>query len=49
MFFTQQPLPFVLLVLLGGIYVIIRQRSNISRLLAGTEPKLGSSQTQKTL
>ncbi|MEO0395652.1 MAG: glycerol-3-phosphate 1-O-acyltransferase PlsY [Cyanobacteria bacterium P01_A01_bin.137] len=43
MFFTQQPLPFVLLVLLGGIYVIIRHRSNISRLLAGTEPKLGNS------
>ena len=43
MFFTQQPLPFVLLVLLGGIYVIVRHRSNISRLLAGTEPKLGNS------
>ncbi|MGD1854030.1 MAG: glycerol-3-phosphate 1-O-acyltransferase PlsY [Leptolyngbyaceae cyanobacterium] len=43
MFFTGQPLPFILLVLLGGIYVIIRHRSNISRLLAGTEPKLGSS------
>ncbi|MEL6129022.1 MAG: glycerol-3-phosphate 1-O-acyltransferase PlsY, partial [Cyanobacteria bacterium J06628_4] len=43
MFLTQQPLPFALLVLLGGIYVIIRHRSNISRLLAGTEPKLGNS------
>lgn len=43
MFFTGQPLPFVLLVLLGGLYVIIRHRSNIARLLAGTEPKLGSS------
>ena len=43
MFLTKQPLPFILLVLLGGIYVIIRHRSNISRLLAGTEPKLGSS------
>lgn len=43
MFLTGQPLPFALLVLLGGIYVIIRHRSNISRLLAGTEPKLGSS------
>ncbi|ESA33752.1 membrane protein [Leptolyngbya sp. Heron Island J] len=43
MFLTQQPLPFILLVLLGGVYVIIRHRSNISRLLAGTEPKLGNS------
>ena len=43
MFLTGQPLPFVLLALLGGIYVIIRHRSNISRLLAGTEPKLGNS------
>ncbi len=43
MFLTGQPLPFVLLVLLGGIYVVIRHRSNISRLLAGTEPKLGNN------
>lgn len=43
MFFTAQPLPFILLVLFGGIYVIIRHRSNISRLLAGTEPKLGNN------
>lgn len=43
MFLMAQPLPFILLVLLGGIYVIIRHRSNISRLLAGTEPKLGKS------
>ncbi|MEM1252631.1 MAG: glycerol-3-phosphate 1-O-acyltransferase PlsY [Cyanobacteria bacterium P01_H01_bin.21] len=42
MLLTRQPLPFILLVLLGGIYVIIRHRSNISRLLAGTEPKLGN-------
>ncbi len=43
MFLTGQPFPFILLVLLGGVYVIIRHRSNISRLLAGTEPKLGNS------
>ena len=42
MLLTGQPLPFILLVLLGGIYVIIRHRTNISRLLAGTEPKLGN-------
>ncbi|MEM9265222.1 MAG: glycerol-3-phosphate 1-O-acyltransferase PlsY [Cyanobacteria bacterium P01_F01_bin.13] len=43
MFFTGQPLPYALLALLGGVYVIIRHRSNISRLLAGTEPTLGNS------
>ncbi|MEM8611407.1 MAG: glycerol-3-phosphate 1-O-acyltransferase PlsY [Cyanobacteria bacterium P01_H01_bin.105] len=43
MLFTRQPLPFIGLVVLGGIYVIIRHRSNISRLLAGTEPKLGGN------
>jgi glycerol-3-phosphate acyltransferase PlsY len=32
-----------LLVILGGIYVIARHRSNIQRLLAGTEPRLGQS------
>ncbi|MEO1391690.1 MAG: glycerol-3-phosphate 1-O-acyltransferase PlsY [Cyanobacteria bacterium J06634_5] len=34
-----QPLPYVLLAIAGGLYVILRHRSNISRLLAGTEPK----------
>ncbi|MEO0868511.1 MAG: glycerol-3-phosphate 1-O-acyltransferase PlsY [Cyanobacteria bacterium J06642_11] len=43
MFVTKQPLPFSVLALLGGVYVVIRHRSNISRLLAGTEPKLGQS------
>lgn len=43
MFFTGQPLQFTVLALLGGVYVIVRHRSNISRLLAGTEPKLGQS------
>lgn len=42
MFLTGQPLPFIVLAALGGLYVIVRHRSNISRLLAGTEPKLGS-------
>ncbi|KPQ35722.1 MAG: acyl-phosphate glycerol 3-phosphate acyltransferase PlsY [Phormidesmis priestleyi Ana] len=35
----QQPLPYVLLAIAGGGYVILRHRSNISRLLTGTEPK----------
>jgi acyl phosphate:glycerol-3-phosphate acyltransferase len=38
---TEQPLPYRLLVIAGGIYVIARHRANIQRLLAGTEPHLG--------
>jgi glycerol-3-phosphate acyltransferase PlsY len=37
----QQPLPYRLLVIAGSIYVIVRHRANIQRLLAGTEPRLG--------
>lgn len=37
----QQPLPYRLLALAGGAYVIWRHRTNIQRLLAGTEPRLG--------
>ena len=36
----EQPLPYRLLVIAGGIYVIVRHRANIQRLLAGTEPRL---------
>ncbi|MEO0539864.1 MAG: glycerol-3-phosphate 1-O-acyltransferase PlsY [Cyanobacteria bacterium P01_A01_bin.105] len=36
----QQPLPFCLLAVAGGGYVVLRHRSNIGRLLAGTEPRL---------
>jgi glycerol-3-phosphate acyltransferase PlsY len=39
----EQPLPFRLLVIAGSIYVIVRHRANIQRLLAGTEPRLGQS------
>ncbi|HMM87817.1 glycerol-3-phosphate 1-O-acyltransferase PlsY [Bradyrhizobium sp.] len=39
----EQPLPYCLLVIAGGIYVIVRHRANIQRLLAGTEPRLGQS------
>jgi len=37
----EQPLPYRLLVIAGGLYVILRHRANIQRLLAGTEPRLG--------
>lgn len=35
------PLPYRLLVVAGGLYVIVRHRANIGRLLAGTEPRVG--------
>lgn len=36
-----EPLPYRLLVIAGGLYVIVRHRANINRLWAGTEPRLG--------
>ncbi|OEO30480.1 acyl-phosphate glycerol 3-phosphate acyltransferase [Devosia insulae DS-56] len=39
----EQPLPYRLLVIAGGLYVIARHRANIQRLLAGTEPRLGQA------
>lgn len=41
MIFLKQPLPYILFAAVAGIYVIVRHRSNIDRLLAGTEPRLG--------
>jgi glycerol-3-phosphate acyltransferase PlsY len=43
----EQPLPYRLLVIAGGIYVIVLHRANIQRLLAGTEPRLGQSSPQR--
>ncbi|OED43681.1 hypothetical protein AB833_03245 [Chromatiales bacterium (ex Bugula neritina AB1)] len=37
----ELPLPYRLLVIVGGIYVIVLHRANIQRLLVGTEPHLG--------
>jgi len=39
----NQPLPYILFGIVGGLYVIVRHRSNIERLIAGTEPKIGQS------
>jgi len=36
-----QPLPYRLLVIAGGLYVIVLHHANIGRLLAGTEPRIG--------
>ncbi len=38
-----EPLPYRLLVVAGGLYVIALHRANIGRLVAGTEPKVGWS------
>lgn len=39
----DQPLAYRLLVIAGGVYVIVRHRANIGRLMAGTEPRVGRS------
>jgi len=46
----NQPLPYLIFGIIGGIYVIARHSGNIQRLLAGSEPKLGqkSSETLET-
>ena len=44
----HQPLPYILLGVFGGLFVIFRHRSNIERLLAGTEPKLGQKSVTQT-
>ncbi|PZV08735.1 MAG: acyl-phosphate glycerol 3-phosphate acyltransferase [Leptolyngbya sp.] len=44
---TGQPLPYAVLGALGALYVILRHRSNIDRLLAGTEPRLGQQSSDQ--
>lgn len=39
----ELPLPYRLLVIGGACYVIVRHRTNIQRLLAGTEPRLNKA------
>ncbi len=41
MFGLANPLPYQIFVLAGALYVVLRHRANIQRLLAGTEPRLG--------
>ncbi|BAZ41769.1 hypothetical protein NIES4101_77370 [Calothrix sp. NIES-4101] len=43
MILLHQPLAYILFGVAGGLYVIIRHRSNLQRLIAGTEPKLGEN------
>lgn len=44
----HQPLPYILFAIAGGLYVIVRHRGNIERLLAGTEPKIGQQLTTES-
>ncbi|MBD2183719.1 glycerol-3-phosphate 1-O-acyltransferase PlsY [Planktothrix sp. FACHB-1355] len=48
MFGFGQPLPYQIFAIAAGIYVIWRHRSNIQRLLAGTEPKIGQKLQTET-
>jgi S1-C subfamily serine protease len=46
-YFTHGQISFVIYNIIGSSYVIIRHQSNIKRLLAGTEPKLGEKPKEK--
>ena len=48
MVITNQPLPYQIFAIVGGIYVILRHRSNIERLLKGTEPRIGQTLSTET-
>ncbi len=45
----KQPIAYILLGLVGGGYVVLRHRSNIQRLLAGTEPRVGQQPSEANL
>lgn len=47
MILLGQPLPYILFGLSAGLYVIWRHRSNIQRILAGTEPQIGQPLPQE--
>lgn len=42
----DHPIPYRLMVVAGGLYVIARHRANIRRLATGTEPRLGQNQPE---
>ncbi len=41
MLLFNRPLPSIVFAVVGGIYVVWRHSTNIQRIMAGTEPKLG--------
>ncbi|MEB3828509.1 glycerol-3-phosphate 1-O-acyltransferase PlsY [Phormidium sp. CCY1219] len=48
MFLMNQPLPYLLFGFCAGFYVIWLHRSNIGRLMAGTEPRIGQKLQQQS-
>lgn len=48
MMLFDKPFPYLLFSILAGIYVIYLHRTNIKRLLAGVEPKIGQKLQQET-
>lgn len=48
MILFKEPLPYLGFAIAAGIYVIWRHRSNIQRLLAGTEPQIGQKLVQES-
>jgi acyl phosphate:glycerol-3-phosphate acyltransferase len=44
----DRPFPSVVFAIVGGIYVIWRHNTNIQRIIAGTEPKLGQKLESST-
>lgn len=44
----EHQLPYRLLVIAGGFYVIARHRANIQRLIAGVEPRLGRTSSERS-
>lgn len=49
MLIFKQPLPYLLLGIVAGAYVILRHRGNIERLLAGAEPKIGQKLPEESV
>jgi len=47
MILLGQPLPYQLFAGAAGLYVILRHRTNIERILAGTEPQIGQQLPQE--
>lgn len=39
--FYDQPTPYMFLAIAGGLFVVVRHRTNIQRIIAGTEPRIG--------
>ena len=43
MLVLHQPLPYIIFAALAGLYVILRHQTNIQRIVAGVEPKIGQT------